>query len=93
MANKYALWRSRVHELLSTHWDRGLLDVQEIAATVVGMFDAGADDREVAAFLCDRERSETGAPWLADDARLELVHQLHQAAGLPQSRQPVQDDT
>lgn len=93
MPNKYALWRARVQELLSTHWDRGLLDVREVAATVVGMFDAGALDAEVAAFLRDRERSESGAPWLADDARLELVHQLHQAAGLPQSRQSVEGGT
>ena len=93
MPNKYALWRARVEELLSTHWDRGLLDVQEVAATVVGMFDAGADETEVAAFLRDRERSESGAPWLADDARLELVQQLHAAAGLLQSRQSVEDGT
>ena len=93
MANKYALWRARVEELLSTYWDRGLLDLQEVAATVVGMFDAGADDAEVAAFLRERERSESGAPWLADDARLGLVHQLHTAARLPQSRQSVEDGT
>jgi len=91
MANKYALWRARVEELLSTHWDRGLLDVREVAATVVGMFDAGADNLEVAAFLRDRERSESGAPWLADDARLELVHQLHTAAGPRQPSESVGD--
>lgn len=93
MANKYALWRARVEELLSTHWDRARLDVQEIAATVVGMFDAGADEAEVAAFLRDRERSESGAPWLTDDARLELVYQLHTAAAPLPSRQSVEDGT
>lgn len=87
MANKYALWRVRVEELLRAGWDRARLDVREVAATVVGMFDAGADASEVAAFLRDRERSESGAPWLTDDARLELVHQLRTAAGPPQSKQ------
>ena len=90
--NKYALWRARVEELLTTRWDREQ-DLQEIAATVVGMFDAGADDAEVAAFLLDQERSESGAAWLTDDARLELVRQLHLAAGLPESRQSVEDAT
>jgi len=83
-ANKYALWRARVEELLSSRWDRARLDVREVAATIVGMFDAGAGDSEVAAFLRERERSESGAPWLTDDARLELVHQLHMAMGLLQ---------
>lgn len=90
-ANKYALWRARAEELLRAGWDRARLDVREIAATVVGMFDAGADESEVAAFLRDRERSESGAPWLTDDARLELVHQLHAAAGPRQSKQAADD--
>jgi hypothetical protein len=80
-ANKYALWRASVEELLSTQWDRARLDVREVAATIVGMFDAGARESEVAALLRERERLESGAPWLTDDARLELVHQLHMAAG------------
>jgi hypothetical protein len=86
-ANKYALWRAGVEELLSTQWDRARLDVREVAATIVGMFDAGARESEVAAFLRERERSESGAPWLTDDARLELVHQLHMAAGPLESGQ------
>lgn len=90
-ANKYALWRARVEELLRARWDRARLDVREVAATVVGMFDAGADDVEVAAFLRDRERSESGAPWLTEDARRELVHQLHMETGLLQSRQSADD--
>lgn len=91
MANKYARWRARVEELLSARWDRARLDVREVAATVVGMFDAGAGDSEVAAFLRERERSESGTPWLTDEARLELVHDLHTAAQLLQSRQSVDD--
>lgn len=87
MANKYALWRARVEELLRAGWDRARLDVREVAATVVGMFDAGADESEVAAFLRDRERSESGAPWLTDEARLELVQQLHAATGPGPSKQ------
>jgi hypothetical protein len=90
-ANKYALWRARVEDLLRTSWDRARLDVREVAATVVGMFDAGADDSEVAAFLRDRERLESGAPWLTDDARLELVRQLHMVTTPLQSRQSADD--
>lgn len=89
MANKYALWRARVEELLSAHWGRALPDIQEVAATVVGMFDAGARDAEVAAFLRDLERSESGAPRLTDEARLELVEQLHRAA----ARQEIENGT
>lgn len=84
ITNKYGRWRARVEELLSTRWDRGRMDIQELAATVVGMFDAGADDAEVATLLRDRERSESGAPWLTEEARLALVHMLH-ASG-PRSR-------
>ena len=90
-ANKYALWRTRVEESLRAKWDRAGLDVREVAATVVGMFDAGADDSEVAAFLRDRERSESGAPWLTEDARLDLVRQLHMGTGPVQSRQSAED--
>lgn len=91
MSNKYTLWRDRAEELLREGWERGGLDVREVAATVVGMFDAGADASEVAAFLRDRERSESGAPWLTDGARLELVQQLHAAARPRQSTQAVDD--
>lgn len=91
MANKYALWRARVEELLRSRWDREEIDLREVAATVVGMFDAGAENSEVAAFLRDRERAESGAPWLTEDARLELVHQLHMAMGLTQSKQSADD--
>jgi hypothetical protein len=90
-ANKYALWRTRVEDLLRTSWDRARLDVREVAATVVGMFDAGADDSEVAAFLRERERSESGAPWLTDDARLVLVRQLHMVTTPLPSRQSAED--
>jgi len=91
LANKYGLWRARVEELLSDRWDRARLDVREIAATVVGMFDAGASDEEVATFLRDRERSESGAPWLTAEARLELVGELLGASGLVHPRESLDD--
>jgi hypothetical protein len=91
MANKYVLWRARVEQMLSARWDRARLDVRDVAATVVGMFDAGADNSEVAEFLRERERSESGASWLTDDARLELVHDLHTAARPFQSPESVDD--
>ena len=78
-ANKYGLWRARVQELLSVRWDRARPDIREVAATIVGMFDAGADDEEVATLLRDRERSDSGAPWLTTQARLELVQELREA--------------
>lgn len=56
-------------------------DVESIAATVVGMFDAGARDTEVAAFLHSQEQSSEGQPSLSDEARLALVRELHKRAG------------
>lgn len=80
-ANKYVRWRAAVEELLASRWTRTPRDVQELAATVVGMFDAGARDTEVAGFLADEERMQEGAPWLTDAARLEFVRELHTSAG------------
>jgi hypothetical protein len=80
-ANKYARWRTAVEELLVSRWLRAPRDVRELAATVVGMFDAGARDAEVAALLSEEERSQAGAPWHSDAARLELVRELHRSAG------------
>ena len=34
MSNKYTLWRDRAEELLREGWERGGLDVREVAATV-----------------------------------------------------------
>jgi hypothetical protein len=80
-ANKYNRWRSAVEDLLTERWQSSL-DVQSVAATVVGMFDAGATDAEVAAFLRTQERSDTEEPSLTDDARNALVHDLHGSAGI-----------
>jgi hypothetical protein len=67
--------------------DFAATDVRDLAATIVGMFDAGARDSEVAAFLSDQERAQEGAPWLTNDARLELVRDLHMSEGSVQSTQ------
>ena len=90
--NRYGRWRVLVEDLLASRWMRAPLNVQELAATVVGMFDAGADDSEVAAFLLDQERTQAGAPWLTDAARLELVHDLHMSAGSLHSMRPPDED-
>lgn len=81
ITNKYGRWRARVEELLLSRWASGLVNVQELAATIVGMFDAGASESEVAAFLSDQERTQEGAPRLTDDERRGLVRELHMSAG------------
>lgn len=81
ITNKYGRWRARVDELLLSSWVRTPTNVQELAATIVGMFDAGARESEVAAFLSDQEIAQAGAPWLADEARRKLVSELHMSAG------------
>ena len=67
--------------MLLSRWAGGLVNVQELAATIVGMFDAGASESEVAAYLSDQERTQPGAPRLTDDARSGLVRDLHASAG------------
>jgi hypothetical protein len=78
--NKYAAWRTLVQELLASRWQQGPVDVKAIAGTVVGMFDAGAKDAEVAAFLTSHEVSQADEPWLTDSARMTLVRDLHESA-------------
>ena len=70
-----------MEELLLARWASDLLSVHELAATIVGMFDAGASESEVAAFLSDQERLQEDAPRLTDDARRRLVRDLHMSAG------------
>lgn len=77
--NKYTLWRRHVKELLASRWQRGSADVASIAGTVVGMFDAGAREEEVAAYLASNELSETDESWLSDSARMALVRELHRS--------------
>ena len=80
-ANKYAQWRRAVKELLVAEWQDSA-DVDNIAATVVGMFDAGAKDTEVAAFLHSQEQSAEGQTALTDEERLALVRQLQSAGSV-----------
>jgi hypothetical protein len=80
-ANKYSRWRSLVRELLVAEWDDSA-DVDGIAATVVGMFDAGAPDAEVAAFLHSQELLRHVDSPLTDEARMALVRKIHESAAL-----------
>ncbi|HKW45981.1 MAG TPA: hypothetical protein VJN70_00995 [Gemmatimonadaceae bacterium] len=92
ITNKYGRWRARVEELLVSRWVGTPMNVQELAATIVGMFDAGARESEVAAFLSDQERTQDGAPRLTDDARRALVGDLHMSAGSLHSTQSNEED-
>lgn len=80
-ANRYAQWRRAVKELLAAEWQDSA-DVDNIAATVVGMFDAGAKDTEVAAFLHSQEQWAEGQSALTDEERLALVRQLQSAGSV-----------
>lgn len=80
-ANKYGEWRRAVKELLIAQWQNSA-NIESVAATVVGMFDAGAGDAEVAAFLHSQEQSSEGQSLLSDEARLALVRELHKSAGV-----------
>lgn len=80
-ANKYSRWRSTVRELLIAEWDNDA-DVDSVAATVVGMFDAGAPDAEVAAFLHSQELLRHPDSPLTDEARMTLVRKIHESAAL-----------
>ena len=78
--NKYDHWRSCVQALLTSQWPVSSVDVDEVAATVVGMFDAGATHNEVADFLYSQERFDDQDGLLSDEARMALVRQLQSAA-------------
>jgi hypothetical protein len=78
-ANKYDDWRRVVKDLLNARWQSSA-DIESVAATVVGMFDAGASDVEVAAFLRSQEQSAAESS-LPDEAHLALVQELHKSAG------------
>jgi hypothetical protein len=90
-ANKYGRWRRSVQELLIARWQNSD-DVEAVAGTVVGMFDAGATDAEVAAFLHSQESGET-AESLTDEARMALVRELHGSAGSPSSVQSSDEES
>ena len=80
-ANKYTRWRKSVAQLLGARLGSQLLDIENAAATVVGMFDAGATNAEVAAFI-RAEESHGHHELLSDEERLALVQELHEAANI-----------
>ena len=56
-------------------------DVAGLANTIVGMFDAGARDEEVIAFLRETETRHFGKERLSASSRQVLARSLHRAAG------------
>ena len=79
--NKYSQWRDSVVQLLGARLGSQLLDIERVAATVVGMFDAGATNAEVAAFIRSEEHHGESQV-LSDEERLSLVKELHEAAAI-----------
>ena len=92
-ANKYGRWRDSVQEQLAAQWQRSPIDVESVAATIVGMFDAGASDAEVAAFLRTQELAQGNGAWLTDDDRKKLVRDLHSSAGSTISTRPSNEES
>ena len=68
-------------QLLGARLASQLLDIESVAATVVGMFDAGATNAAVAAFIRSEERHGDHQA-LSDEERLALVRELHEAAAI-----------
>jgi hypothetical protein len=81
--NKFVRWRRSVEELLIAKWQPNA-DVENVAATVVGMFDAGASDAEVAFFLRSQEQDE-GEALLSVESSIALAQELRGSAALPLS--------
>jgi hypothetical protein len=75
---KYDRWRHSVVQMLGERLGSQLLDIENVAATVVGMFDAGASNVEVADFI--RSEEQHGHAVLTDEERLALVQDLHEVA-------------
>jgi len=78
-----------VQELLMDGW-LSTADVENVASTVVGMFDSGATDAEVAAFLHSQELLHDEREPLTDEARMTLVREL--AASGERSATPKNDN-
>ena len=89
--DKYSRWRVSVEALLRQRW----LDSPEtksVAATVIGMFDAGAKDSEVAAYLRSQEVALASQVSLSDSDRSALVSELHKSAGADISLRPSNEE-
>jgi hypothetical protein len=80
-----------VQALLTAEWHCSA-DAETVAATVVGMFDAGAKDTEVAEFLRSQELLHDEKASLTDTARLTLVQKLHKSAGSPALARPSNEE-
>ena len=75
-------WRAAVVAALRAEWgDTADVDFEAHAATIVGMFDAGARDREVAGFLEHQERVYRSDRRSSPEALFELATRLHRLAG------------
>jgi len=86
-AARGASWREAAVRLLAVKWDPAETwaaaerrSYEDLAVVVLEMFDAGARDAEVAAFLRTEEVAAAGAPWHADAARQALAAEIHRAA-------------
>jgi hypothetical protein len=76
-------WRERARILLAESLpsdDQRVPDVAGLANTIVGMFDAGARDEEVIAFLREAETRHFGAERLSTSSRQVLARTLRRAA-------------
>ena len=76
-------WRERARILLAESLpsdDQRVPDVAGLAKTIVGMFDAGARDEEVIAFLREAETRHFGEARLSASSRQVLARTLHRAA-------------
>jgi hypothetical protein len=81
-------WREAAGRLLAVNWDAAGAwrraaegrSYTDLAGVVLEMFDAGARDAEVAAFLRAEEVAACGAPWHADATRRALAAEIHRAA-------------
>jgi len=80
---RLSAWQGRVEAILREAYPRAPEgQAVELGATVVGMFDAGARDAEVAAFLGAAQcRADTAWPPLASPELAALAARLHRAAG------------
>lgn len=90
--NKYVRWRRAVEELLTAKWQRSA-DVASVAATVVGMFDAGASEEEVAFFLRSHELQDEEEALLTVESRIALARELHRCGALPLSTRPPDEES
>ena len=85
-ADTLAAWRTRVAALLAAAAGApatAAAEYAELAATVVGMFDAGARDEEVATLLSRVAADNPGLRALSSARRAALAAELHRAAAGP----------